>query len=124
MSKAQCCCDPPLGLHKVQRDCYMLNFHRIWRKKLGKCQLCIYVLVSVFKNGGLVYKNYRNRSFSNCIPKICAQNLHKSAQSVKKLSSASETLHKAICNKNIRIPQLQKEMGPSLPPELSYFWAD
>ena len=50
--------------------------------------------------------------------------VYKSVQSVKKLSSGSETLHNALCNKNMRIPHLKQNLGPPLRPALCYFWAD
>ena len=55
--------------------------------------------------------------------KMCRK-VQKSAQSVKKLSSASEILHRALCNNNVWIPHLQKDLGPPLLPTLCYFWAD
>ena len=50
--------------------------------------------------------------------------MHKSAQSVKNLSSSSETLHEALCNKNIRIPHPKNNWGRPLSPALCYNWAD
>jgi hypothetical protein len=77
-----------------------------------------------FQKWGFGIKKYRTNFFCDLIPKICVQNVYKNEQSVKKLSSGSKTLHKALCNTNIRIPYLQKNLGPPLPPTLCYFGAD
>ena len=47
--------------------------------------------------------------------------LYKNEQSVKKLSSGSKTLHKALCNTNIRIPYLKKKFGTPPSPRTMLF---
>ena len=98
-----------------------LNSHRIIIIFFLKVHWIIVVLVSVLKNGGLLYKKYRNKFFSDLFPKICAQNVHKSAQSVKKLSLCSETVHKALCNKYNRIPHQRKKNVTPFPLHYAIF---
>jgi hypothetical protein len=118
-TNTQCCCDPSLGLHKLHRGFYTLNFHQIL-KIFWVIVNYVYEFWLVFLKMGFLTKKYRNNFFWDLVPKICAQNVHKGAHSVKKLSSGSETVHKTLCNKNIRNPHLKKCLGPPLPPALCY----